>query len=151
MLGNQNNSKVQMSSYVHNNLLTGETVIYEGKVSVWSLLPLIVLGALTIAFMGLGLIFWIAAAIKYISTELAITNKRVIAKFGFISRKTIEINLAKIESIQVDQGIIGRIFNFGSLVVSGAGNPQAPIPGISEPMQFRRMFSETLDKIANAA
>ncbi|MCK2127298.1 PH domain-containing protein, partial [Thauera aromatica] len=49
----------------------------------------------------------------------------------------------EIESIQVNQGILGRIFNFGSIVVSGAGNPQAPIPGISGPLNFRRAFIDT--------
>ena len=101
------------------------------------------LGLIFLAFYGLGLLFWAAAAIRYFTTELAITNKRVIAKFGLISRSTIEINLQKIESIQVDQGILGRIFNFGSIVVSGAGNPQAPIPGISSPLEFRRSFIDT--------
>ena len=132
-----------MASYVEGALTKGEQVIYQGKVSIWSLVPLLLLGLVFLAFWGLGLLFWIAAAIRYFTTELAITNKRVIAKFGLISRSTIEINLQKIESIQVNQGILGRIFNFGSIVVSGAGNPQAPIPGISSPLQFRRAFVET--------
>ncbi|MDT3705980.1 MAG: PH domain-containing protein [Thiobacillus sp.] len=132
-----------MASYVESALTKGEQVVYQGKVSIWSLAPLIVLGFIFLAFYGLGLLFWAAAAIRYLTTELAITNKRVIAKFGLISRSTIEINLQKIESIQVNQGILGRVFNFGSIVVSGAGNPQAPIPGISSPLQFRRAFVDT--------
>mgnify|MGYP001626167034 FL=1 len=132
-----------MASYVEGALTKGEQVVYQGKVSIWSLVPLLLLGLIFLAFYGLGLLFWIAAAIRYFTTELAITNKRVIAKFGLISRSTIEINLQKIESIQVNQGILGRIFNFGSIVVSGAGNPQAPIPGISSPLQFRREFVDT--------
>lgn len=123
-----------MASYVENALTKGEQVVYQGKVSIWSLAPLLLFGLIFLAFYGLGLLFWAAAAIRYFTTELAITNKRVIAKFGLISRSTIEINLQKIESIQVKQGILGRIFNFGSIVVSGAGNPQAPIPGISNPL-----------------
>ena len=132
-----------MASYVESALTKGEQVVYQGKVSIWSLVPLLLLGLIFLAFYGLGLLFWAAAAIRYLTTELAITNKRVIAKFGFIRRSTIEINLQKIESIQVHQGILGRIFNFGSIVVSGAGNPQAPIPGISNPLQFRRAFIDT--------
>ncbi len=89
---------------------------------------------------GIGLLFGVSATITYYTTELAITNKRVIAKFGFIRRNTVEINISKIESIQIDQGIRGRIFNFGSIIVSGAGNPVAPIPGISSPLEFRKMF-----------
>jgi uncharacterized membrane protein YdbT with pleckstrin-like domain len=132
-----------MASYVEGALTKGEQVVYQGKVSVWFLVPLLLLWLIFLAFYGLGLLFWIAAAIRYFTTELAITNKRVIAKFGLISRSTIEINLQKVESIQVNQGILGRIFNFGSIVVSGAGSPQAPIPGISNPLQFRREFIDT--------
>jgi uncharacterized membrane protein YdbT with pleckstrin-like domain len=138
-----------MGSYVEGALTKGEQVVHQGKVSIWSLVPLLLLGLVFLAF-GLGLLFWIAAAIRYFTTELAITNKRVIAKFGLISRSTIEINLQKIESIQVNQGILGRIFNFGSIVVSGAGNPQAPIPGISNPLQFRRAFVDTQDSNGQA-
>jgi uncharacterized membrane protein YdbT with pleckstrin-like domain len=136
-----------MASYVQGILSNGETIEYEGRISVWSLAPLIFLGVVTL-FIGLGLVFLIAAYLKYISTELAVTNKRVVAKFGFISRHTIEINLAKIESIQVKQGILGRIFNYGSLVISGAGTPQAPVPGISNPLLFRNAFVQTQEAMA---
>ena len=86
------------------------------------------------------------AFIQYKSTEPAFTNKRVIAKFGFISRRTIELSVAKVESAQVNQGMPGRIFNYGRLVISGAGAPQAPIPGISDPMATRRAFMEFQDQ-----
>ena len=138
-----------MGSYIEGALIKDEKVIYTGHVSLWSLAPLIVLGLLTVAF-GLGLIFWIIAFIRYKTAELAFTNKRVIAKFGFISRQTIELNISKVESIQVNQGILGRIFNYGTLVISGAGNPQAPIPGISDPMSFRRAFMESQDSAGEA-
>lgn len=136
-----------MGRYIETALTKDEEVIYEGKVSLWSLLPLFLLGLVTLSFLGIGFLFWIAAAIRYFSTELAITNKRIIAKFGFISRNTVEINISRIESIQVRQGILGRVFNFGSIVVSGAGNPQAPIPGISNPLQFRREFLNTQENM----
>ncbi len=131
-----------MSSYVKGSLIKDEKIIYEGKVSIWSLLPLVIAGLIFLPVFGIGLLLWVVAALRYMSTEMAFTNKRVIAKTGFISRKTVELSISKVESIQVEQGIIGRIFNYGSLVVAGAGNPQAPIPGISEPMDFRRKFLE---------
>jgi len=130
-----------MGSYIQNSLMRDEKVIYEGRVSIWSLLPLFILGLITIMFF-VGILFWVAAILRYMTTELAFTNKRVIAKTGFISRKTIELNLAKVESVQVQQGIFGRIFNYGSLIISGAGNPQAPIKGISGPMIFRQSLNE---------
>lgn len=133
-------------SYVESTLINDEKVIYTAKVSLWSLAPLIIIGLVLTPFAGIGLIFLLAAYIRYKTTELAFTNKRVIAKFGFISRKTIELNLLKVESLQVEQSILGRIFNFGSIIISGAGNPQAPIPGISNPMTFRRSFMEFQDR-----
>jgi len=145
-LNRQNNKGKKMASYIENALIKDEKIIYTGNVSLWSLAPLIILGFLFLAFFGFGLIFWLVAFIRYKTTELAFTNKRVIAKFGFISRNTVELNIAKVESIQVNQSILGRIFNYGTLIVSGAGNPQAPIPGISNPIGFRRAFMESQDK-----
>lgn len=62
-----------------------------------------ILGLLLLSFYGLGLLLWISAAITYYTTELAITNKRVVAKFGLIRRNTVEMNISKVESVQVDQ------------------------------------------------
>jgi uncharacterized membrane protein YdbT with pleckstrin-like domain len=122
-------------------LIKGEEVTYQAKLSLWSLLPLLLLGVVLLP-MGFGIIFFVMAYLKYISTELAITNKRLIAKVGFISRKTIEINLSKIESLSVEQGIFGRIFNYGTIIVSGSGASHAPISGISNPIDFRKHVLE---------
>ena len=135
-----------MVGYIEGALIKDEKVVYTGNVSLWSLAPLMVLGFLTIWLFGLGLIFFVMAIIRYKTTELAFTNKRVIAKVGFISRHTVELNINKVESIQVQQGMLGRIFDFGTLIISGSGNPQAPIVGISAPMVFRRAFMELQDK-----
>ena len=137
--------KHTMASYIEGALVKDEKVVYIGSISWWSLAPWIALGFATVWIFGLGLIFWIMAFVRYKTTELAISNKRVIAKFGFVSRHTVELNINKVESIQVSQSILGRIFDFGTLVISGAGNPQAPIPGISNPMAFRRAFIEAQD------
>lgn len=134
-----------MASYIENALIKDEKVIYTGNISVWSLAPLIILGFLFLAAWGFGLIFFVIAYIRYKTTELAFTNKRVIAKVGIISRHTVELTISKVESIQVKQSVLGRIFNFGTLIISGAGNPQAPIVGISNPMAFRRAFMESQD------
>lgn len=131
-----------MASYVESNLINGEEIKYLAKVSKWSLFPKVFLGVILLPLWGAGLIFIASAAITYYTTELAITNKRVIAKFGLIRRDTIEINIPKIESIRVEQGFWGRILGFGSVLVAGSGNPQAPIPGISEPIKFRNRFFE---------
>ncbi|MDB6061400.1 MAG: hypothetical protein JWM78_1503 [Verrucomicrobiaceae bacterium] len=134
-----------MASYIEGALINDEKIIYTAHISLWSLAHLIILGTLTI-WLVVGLVFLIMAYIRYKTTEIAITNKRVIAKFGFIRRQTIEMYVQKVETIQVDQTIFGRIFNFGTLVISGAGNPQEPVTGISNPLAFRRAFLETQDR-----
>ena len=134
-----------MTSYVEGALVKDERVVHVGNISLWSLAGPLLLGLVLLPLFGVGLVFWVVAYVKYKTTELAITNKRVIAKFGFISRRTVELNINKVESIQVDQSVLGRIFNFGTLVISGAGDPQAPIPGISDPMSFRKAFIEAQD------
>ncbi len=140
-----------MGKYVQSTLISDEQVIYEAKLSFWSDLPAILLGFFLLTFYGLGLVIWIILYMQYVSTELAFTNKRVVAKFGFISKKTIELNISKVESLQISQNFLGRIFNFGTIIISGAGNPQAPIPGIANPMEFRRAFMEHQDKVMKNA
>ena len=135
-----------MANYIEKTLVKDEEVIYTGHISFWSLTPLLFVGFVGLFLPGaIGLtamLFWATAALKYLTTELAFTNKRVIAKFGIISQKAIELNIKKVESIQVSQSILGRVFNYGDLIISGVGISQVPIPGISNPMAFRRAFME---------
>lgn len=135
-----------MTSYVEGALVKDEAILYVGNISLWSFAGPLLAGLVLLPAFGLGLLIWLYVYVKYKSTELAITNKRVIAKFGFIQRNTIEINISKVESVQVEQGIAGRVFDFGTLIISGAGNPQAPIAGISDPMGFRKAFMEAQDQ-----
>jgi uncharacterized membrane protein YdbT with pleckstrin-like domain len=134
-----------MASYVEGALIPGESVSYVGNISLWGLSHLILLGFILLPVFGIGLFFWLAAFIRYKTTELAVTNKRVIAKFGFISRHTMEMNINKVESIQVTQSIFGRLLDFGTLIIAGTGSQQAPIAGISNPMGFRKAFMSAQD------
>lgn len=131
-----------MASYIEKSLIAGEELLYTGHVSLWPLWPWIVFGVLGIPAFGIGLILLAIAYVRYRSTELAITTLRVIAKFGFISRHTVEINLNKVESIEVEQSVIGRMLGYGTIFVSGTGMHQAPIANISNPMGFRAAFME---------
>ena len=136
-----------MSSYVEDALVGGERIVHQGRLSLWSVWHLLALGLILLPAFGLGLVFWVIAYVRIKSTELAVTSKRLIVKHGFIRRSTIEINIGKVESIQVDQEIMGRMFNFGTLVISGTGTSHAPITGISDPMAFRKAFIEAQDGV----
>jgi len=137
-----------MASYVDSNLIKDEIVLHRGTLSLWALSGQILLGVLLLPLAGIGLIFLIAALIKYKTTELAVTNKRVITKIGLISRHTLELNLSKAESIQINQSLLGRLCNYGSLQINGTGMAHAPINGIRLPLEFRRQFMEAQDQAA---
>lgn len=88
-----------MSKYVNKVLLDDEQLLYSTRISLWSQSFQIAVGILTIPIL-VGIILLIIVAIRYYTTELAITNKRLITKFGFLNISTMEMNLSKIESIQ---------------------------------------------------
>ncbi len=134
-----------MSSYVDAVLIKDEAVIYRGRLSAWSFFWWILIGLLLIPAFGVGLLLWLSAWLKYRSTELAVTNKRVITKTGLIQRNTTEMFLEKVESIQVDQGILGRICDFGSITISGTGGDKSPVNNVSQPLEFRRAFMTAVD------
>ena len=73
----------------------------------------------------------------YVS-EYAITNKRVISKLGLIRRDVEEMNLKSIESVNLKQSIIGRIFNYGSINISGRGSSDVIFKDIDSPVEIRK-------------
>jgi uncharacterized membrane protein YdbT with pleckstrin-like domain len=93
-------------------------------------------------FLLVGIIWFINALIRYLTSEFAITNKRIIIRVGLIKRITLEMNREKIESIGVDQGILGRIFNYGTIVISGTGSTKQIFKAIINPIQFRKIAQE---------
>ena len=135
-------------SYIDDSLIEGEVLVHRARVSWWSQFGLVLLGVVTLIAV-VGLVFLIWAWISVRSTELAITNRRIIAKFGFLKRHTDEINLEKVESLRVEQGVWGRILNFGTICISGSGSSVAPIPNIADPLVFRRKFMEATNRPLN--
>jgi uncharacterized membrane protein YdbT with pleckstrin-like domain len=82
--------------------------------------------------------YFFKALIQRTTTELAITNRRVIAKVGLIRRKTWEINATKVEGVHVDQSIFGRLLGYGTVTVKGTGGGIAPMRTIDDPVEFRK-------------
>lgn len=70
-------------------------------------------------------------------TEIAVTDRRVIYKRGFITRHTIEINMDKVASVDVDQSILGRLFDYGTVTVQGTGLTFEPLRGVESPVALR--------------
>jgi uncharacterized membrane protein YdbT with pleckstrin-like domain len=133
-----------MASYVDNNLLAGEKVVYRAHISLWSLALLIFLGLLLLVVV-VGLVFLAIAWIRYRTTEFAVTDRRIIAKSGLISRRTAEMFLDKVESLNVDQTVVGRLFDYGTVTVRGTGATLEPFRSISAPLELRKRFMEAAD------
>ena len=120
-----------MSSYVLDNLVGNEEVIYWGEIH-W---------INYISFRSLLSLFILPLIDKWTS-EYAITNKRVIIKVGLIRRRTVEINISKIESINVHQSIVGRILGYGDIAIVGTGGTKETFDTLASPIQFRKKFQE---------
>ena len=147
-------------SYLSRVLQPGERVVYTTRLH-WLvyLRALLLVGAAVIVLIAGGMLDEgrLAAALKIlaallallalasgfrsfmrrVTTELAITEHRVIFKRGFLARHTIEMNRGKVESVDVDQSILGRVFGYGTVVVRGTGGSLEPIRNISDPITFR--------------
>lgn len=119
--------------YVENNLIPGEQVVYRAELH-W----IIFIWPVIFSFVLIGIPWLIAAILQKKTTEMAVTNKRVIIKTGIISRRTIEMNLSKIENIEVNQNIIGRIFGYGIITIVGTGGTHEPFKNVSQPLEFRK-------------
>jgi uncharacterized membrane protein YdbT with pleckstrin-like domain len=92
---------------------------------------------LAAAFFILGLIAFLHAWIVRTTTEVVVTDRRVIHKRGLISRHTEEMNITKVETVDVDQGIWGRVLGYGTLVVRGTGGGWEPLRRLASPLQIR--------------
>jgi uncharacterized membrane protein YdbT with pleckstrin-like domain len=147
--------------YVRRVLQPGETVVYDTKLhwviymrAILLLVVCVILFAAAVSTSNnpnLSLALEIAAAIfallafsaalrafvRRATTELAVTDHRVIYKTGLLARHTIEMNRDKVESVDVDQTLLGRIFGYGTIIVRGTGGSLEPIRTIGDPLTFR--------------
>jgi len=143
-------------SYIEDNLLDDEKIIYQAKlhwiIFLWPIIWLMVsipfftlkAGSATGGgiVMAIALLTAIGPYINYLTSEFGVTNQRVIIKTGFISRDSSDIMLTKIEGIQVDQEILERVLGYGSIAVTGVGGTKEPFHKISDPLEFREQVEE---------
>jgi len=149
-------------SYARSIIQPGESIVAEGHLHWIGYLPAAVIAALGIALLVVeqmaqaertvliasgGVVFALAAMsfvrawFKRWVTEFVITDRRVIYKTGFISRHTAEMNMDKIESVNVDQGILGRMLDYGTIHVLGTGQGLEHLHRIASPMQLRNAIT----------
>ena len=150
-----------MARYIDDILQPGEKVLYSTNahwmfylpaIAAWIVvLILLVLSGMTSAVPYLMLVCWASAAVVAIAalfwtlkawfhrwtTETDVTNMRVVHKTGFIQRRTFEMALDKIESVDVEQSILGRVLNYGNVTINGVGEGKETIRTIALPLAFR--------------
>lgn len=84
----------------------------------------------------------------YLFTDYVITNKRVICKRGIIKVTILDIILSKIETVYVAQDIIGKLFNFGTLILVGTGGTKQYIKNVNKPYLFKEKLDKELYKFS---
>jgi uncharacterized membrane protein YdbT with pleckstrin-like domain len=152
-------------SYLRRILQPGETLRYAGRLHWVVYFPGLVLFAVAAAtylafaaasgfgiatpyllmlldlVMVVSLLSLLIAALRRWTTEIAVTDRRVIFKRGLIRRHTIEMNMDKVESVDVDQSLGGRILGYGDIVVRGTGSSIEPFRRIAAPLEFRNQVT----------
>ncbi len=151
--------------YVDENLVEGERVVYRANMHlavlqlpiafallgfVFLLFAVLWVGAAAIGIaavpVGIATIWGVANYIRLKTSEFAVTNRRVVIKVGVLGRRTLELLLTKVETIGVDQDILGRALNYGVITVTGTGGTKEPFRFVADPLEFRRqvqMLTET--------
>jgi uncharacterized membrane protein YdbT with pleckstrin-like domain len=150
-------------SYVESNLIPGEQVLYKTGlhwiVFVGPVVFAVIFGLFGLPFLftqdtaAVGLLFLVFAGflvlLGYFSqkaTEMAVTNKRIVIKTGLVKRRTLELLLSKVESIGVEEGLLGRLLGYGSVVVHGTGGTPEPFKNVSRPLEFRRQVQQRVEE-----
>jgi membrane protein YdbS with pleckstrin-like domain len=154
--------------YVKRNLMHGERVAATARLHVVIFLPAVMwllaavalwiattfVSGIPVYLLGIGAIgfalvaIWKAlkAGVRWLTSEFAVTNKRVIVKEGLIKRESVEMLLGKVETVQVTQGILGRLVGYGTIVITGTGGSPNPYHKISSPMHFRRAVQRQVEE-----
>ena len=125
-----------MSSYVDSVLAQGEQIVYRAAISHWKFFLSYLIG---------GLVMILSAIIRRQTTELVLTSRRIITKRGLVSRDTVEMNLSKVESLHVNQGLMGRLLNYGDVTVVGTGASLEPLRGIARPLEVRKQLGGVVE------
>jgi hypothetical protein len=159
-----------LSSYVDSVLAEGERIVYRAHISRWKFFLSYLLGVLFVLagiaayarrsdigtdspipaaiLVVVGILLFLVAVVRRWTTELVLTNRRIITKQGLVARNTVEMNLGKVESLHVNQSLMGRLFDYGDVTVVGTGSSLEPLRGISSPLELRRNLGAVAEGVA---
>jgi uncharacterized membrane protein YdbT with pleckstrin-like domain len=134
-------------SYTDRTLLAGEHKIINTTFSYWNLVLGFAIGILLapITF-GLSMIFALLAVIDHYFTEYTVTDRRVLVKRGVIRRRVTEVNVKKVEGVDVRQSVLGRILGYGTVTVRGTGTEHLVIRMVQDPLLVKVSIQNQVDK-----
>lgn len=124
--------------YIQDSLSNGEEVRALFKLHWFAKIPMIIWIILAIPTVGITLLLAIWEWLKLRSIEQGVTNKRVILKKGIISRKSEEMKISSIETVEIIQGVMGRIFGYGTVKITGRGISDLLFKNINDAMDVKR-------------
>jgi len=112
--------------------------------------PRLLLGGAGVLLLS-AVIVILAGLVRRNATEMAVTTRRVVIKTGLAARKTIEMLLSKVESIEVSETASGRMLGYGTIVVIGTGGTSEPFHKIAHPLEFRSRVQQQIEKLQSRA
>jgi uncharacterized membrane protein YdbT with pleckstrin-like domain len=133
--------------YIEDSLSAGEQIVGFFRLHWISRRWIALWIVLAIPTVGITLIVALFEFLRLRSIEQGVTNKRVIYKKGIISRKSEEMKLNSIETVDIDQGIAGRIFGFGDVTVTGRGLSNVVFKSVDDPMAVKRKIENVSNPI----
>lgn len=166
-------------SYISKTLVPGEKVVYQtrlhwivmlghifGAVVLWALGGYVlwywyahpkiepmnrhVAGYGGVALLVVGLILLFAGSLRRNATEMAVTTRRVVVKTGLASRRTVEMLLNKVETLEVGEPGMGRLLGYGSITLIGTGGTAEQFHKMAKPLEFRNEVQQQIEKIGPA-
>jgi len=127
-------------SYLEKSLSDNETIRAEFKLHWFAWIPVAIWILLALPTFGITLILAIAQVLRIVGLEQGVTNKRVIRKTGIISRKTEEMKIPSIETIEIEQSLLGRLFGFGRVKITGRGISDLRFTNIDNPLEVKKQI-----------
>ncbi|MFT0211808.1 PH domain-containing protein [Pseudomonas sp. F1_0610] len=125
-------------AYIDQSLSNGENIAAKFKLHWFSWMYFILWIVIAPVTLGITLIFALYEFVRLKNIEQGVTTKRVIIKTGIVARKTQEMKLSSIETIDIDQSIIGRIFGFGTVRITGRGISDCVLKNIANPLHVKK-------------
>ncbi|RPJ44881.1 MAG: PH domain-containing protein [Betaproteobacteria bacterium] len=127
-------------AYIDESLSAGEEVSALFRLHWVTRIPLAIWLLLGIPTLGITLVLALYEYLRVRNIEQGVTNKRVIYKAGIISRKSEEMKIGSIETVEIDQGIFGRILGYGNVKVTGRGTSDVLFRTVHDPMAVKRQI-----------